>query len=49
MMKKLNLAYKLLMDYCNRYRYSFNEEDIDRAYPDDEVLKRFYQDWFNRI
>ena len=49
MMKKLNLAYKLLMDYCNRYSYSFKEEDIDRAYPHDQHLKRFYQDWFNRI
>jgi DnaJ-class molecular chaperone len=49
MMKKLNRAYKLLTDYCTRYSYSFKEEDVDRAYPDDAYLKRFYQDWSNRI
>jgi DnaJ-class molecular chaperone len=48
-MKKLNWSYKLLMDYCNLYSYSFKEEDIARAYPHDEYLNRFYQDWFNRI
>ena len=44
MMKKLNLAYRLLMDYCNRCRCSFKEEDIDRAYPYDKHFKKFFQD-----
>ena len=33
MMKKLNRAYKLLMDYCTDYKYSFREKDIGRTYP----------------
>ena len=28
-MKRLNWAYKLLMDYCDNYKYSFKEEDIE--------------------
>jgi DnaJ-class molecular chaperone len=32
-MKRLNWAYKLLMDYCGNYKYSFREEDVTRTYP----------------
>jgi DnaJ-class molecular chaperone len=41
MMKSLNQSHKLLMEYCSRYKYSFKEEDVDRAYPDDAYLKRY--------
>ena len=40
-MKRLNWAYKLLMDYCDNYKYSFKEEDIARTYSYDEYLRTF--------
>jgi DnaJ-class molecular chaperone len=48
-MKRLNWAYKLLMDYCANYEYSFSEEDVARAYPHDEYLRRYYYGWFDGI
>lgn len=44
-MKKLNWAYKLLTEYCARYRYTFREEDVARAYPE-EYLRRYAYGWF---
>ncbi len=46
-MKRLNSAYKLLMDYCNNYKYSFGEEDVARTYPYDEYLRTYKDKWFN--
>ena len=46
-MKRLNWAYKLLIDYCENYKYSFREEDIARTYSYDEYLKTFKDKWFN--
>jgi hypothetical protein len=46
MMKRLNQAYKLIMEYCSRYKYSFKEEDVDRAYPDDAYVRRYVYGWF---
>ena len=46
MMKKLNWAYKLLMEYCAHYKYSFAEEDVTRTYPYDEYLRKYYYGWF---
>jgi len=48
-MKKLNRSYKLLMDYCNEYKYSFREEDIARTYFYDEYLRTYKDRWFNSI
>jgi len=48
-MKRLNSAYKLLMDYCSNYKYSFGEEDVARTYPGDEYLRTFKDKWFNSI
>ena len=48
-MKSLNRAYKLLMDYCNEYQYSFKEEDIARTYPYDEYLRTYKDKWYNSI
>jgi curved DNA-binding protein CbpA len=45
-MKSLNQSYELLLEYCSRYKYSFKEEDIGRAYPDDAYLRRYVYDWF---
>jgi hypothetical protein len=46
MMKELNWAYRLLIEYCNNYSYSFKEEDIVSTYPYDEYLRKHYYDWF---
>ena len=48
-MKKLNWAYRLLMNYCSGYKYSFREEDVARTYPHDEHLERYYYGWFKSI
>ena len=42
MMKQLNAAYKLLIDYVSNYSYSFREDDVARAYPYGEYLKKFH-------
>src|SRR4030043_13062 len=49
MMKSLNELYKLLMEYCSRYKYSFKEEDVDRVYPDDAYLRRYVYGWVEGI
>ena len=49
MMKSLNRAYKVLVDYCNDYKYSFKEEDIARTYPYDEYVRRYGYGWFDGI
>jgi DnaJ-class molecular chaperone len=48
-MKQLNRAYKLLMDYCNDYKYSFREEDVARTYPHEEYLRTFKEKWYDSI
>ena len=48
-MKRLNRAYKLLMDYCTEYKYSFKEDDIARTYSYDEHLRTYKDKWFNSI
>ena len=48
-MKKLNWAYKLLIDYCDNYKYSFREEDIARTYPEEEYMRNWRKNWFNSI
>ena len=45
-MKKLNWAYKVLMDYCHDFKFTFREVDVIRTYTFDEYLRRFYEDWF---
>ena len=48
-MKKLNWAYKMLMDYCSDYKYSFKEEDVARTYLYGEHLRRYGYGWFDGI
>jgi len=48
-MKKLNRAYKVLMDYCTDYKYSFKEEDVARTYPYEEEMRKWRENWFNSI
>ncbi|HIE18003.1 MAG TPA: J domain-containing protein [Dehalococcoidia bacterium] len=49
MMKNLNRSYKLLMEYCSRYKYSFKQEEVDRAYPDEAYVRRYVYGWFEGI
>jgi curved DNA-binding protein CbpA len=49
MMKSLNQSYKLLSEYCSRYKYSFKEEDVDRAFPDEAYVRRYVYGWFEGI
>ena len=49
MMKKLNRAYKVLMDYCTDYKYSLKEEDVARTYPYEEEMRKWRENWFNSI
>jgi DnaJ-class molecular chaperone len=49
LMKKLNQAYKLLMDYCADYKYSFREEDVAKTYPWEEDMTKWREKWFNSI
>jgi len=49
MMKSLNQSYKLLMEYCSRYKYAFKEEDVDRAFPDETYLRRYIYGWFEGV
>ena len=49
MTKALNRAYKLLTEYCACYKYSFKEEDVDRAYPEERLMKRCGRGWFDGI
>jgi DnaJ-class molecular chaperone len=48
-MKKLNVAYKLLMDYCADYKYSFRQEDVARVYPEEEDYKRWHEKWSGSV
>jgi len=49
MMKRLNWAYKLLMEFCRDYKYTFREEDVARTYPHDEYLRKYHYGWFDGI
>ena len=49
MMKQLNWAYKLLLDYVEKYSYPFTEEDVARCYLDEEIIRRFRDGWFDGI
>ena len=48
-MKKINWAYKLLVEYCSDYKYSFREGDVARAYPEEEYMRNWRNNWFDSI
>lgn len=48
-MKRLNQAHKSLREYVTQYRYSLAEEDVRRAFPDDDYLRRYVYGWFQGI
>jgi len=48
-MKELNWAYKILLDYCSDYRYSFKEDAVARTYPYEEKIRKWNENWFDSI
>jgi len=46
-MKRLNWAYKLLTDYCARYKYSFRHDDVAKVYLEEELMGRYAHGWFD--
>ncbi len=52
MIKKINHAKDIILNYCANYRYSFREEDVRRNTMDEELyehLKRFYDGWWGDL
>jgi DnaJ-class molecular chaperone len=47
LMKRLNWAYKLLTDYCDKYKYNFRQEDVARTYPHEEYLRTYKEKWYD--
>jgi DnaJ-class molecular chaperone len=43
-MSQINKAYKILMDYIEKYRFCFSEEEVKRNDPDRDI-RRFSKDW----
>ncbi len=41
MIHKLNESYKTLMDYCENYKFTFDEYEIKRQYPDNFYKNNF--------
>lgn len=43
-MTQINKAYKILMDYVEKYRFCFSEQEIKKNDPDRDI-RRFSKDW----
>lgn len=50
LIRKLNAAHKILLDYCENYSYSFEEEEFYMQNPDERLRMQFSDDplWGNR-
>ena len=49
MIKKINQAKDILLNYCANYKYSFKEKDVKKQTMDKQLyehLKRFYDGWW---
>ncbi len=42
-MKEINKAYKLIMEYCENYRYSFTKKGVEDFYS--KYMRGFQEDW----
>ena len=47
--KNLNWAYKVLLDYCSDYRYSFREDAVAKTYPHEEQMRKWRENWEDSI
>jgi len=41
MSRKITDAYRIILDYCSNYMYSFKKEDVDKYLSEEEL-------WYNR-
>jgi DnaJ-class molecular chaperone len=48
-MAEINRAHKILLDYCSRYKYSFNQKDVARTYPHEEYMRKWKENWYDSI
>ncbi len=48
-MKKLNWAYRILINYCHDYKYSFREIDVAKTYWYEAQDRRWGDNWYNSI
>ena len=44
-MKQVNAAYRILLDYCNAYRFSFTREEFYRQNPEAHLRDQFGGDF----
>ncbi len=44
---QINQAYKILLDYIEKYRFSFKEKDVIRNDPQ-KSMRRFSKDWLSK-
>ena len=42
-------SFELIIKYFTNYSYSFRQEDVERAYPNDEYLRKYKHRWFDSI
>ena len=47
-MAQINRAYKILLNYIEEYEFSFNKEDVEKNDPEQNMRKRFSQDWLSQ-
>src|SRR6056297_935191 len=40
-MVRINAAHKILMAYCENYRFSFSEEEFFEQYPEERMKRQF--------
>ena len=40
-MNRLNESYKILMEYCQNYKFTFDEYEIKKQYPDSFYKNKF--------
>ncbi|GFO64066.1 J domain-containing protein [Geomonas paludis] len=43
-MRKVNAAYRVLLDYLADYRFSFAEEEFYEQNPDEQLRRQFFDD-----
>lgn len=50
-MRRINAAYRLLLDYCSRYRFSFTREEFYLQDPEARLRDQFGEDflWGGRL
>ena len=46
-MSQINKAYRILMNYVEKYRFCFSEEEVKRNDPNRD-LRRFSKDWLGK-